>query len=194
MDEVSNNDYTLNLLIQQWKGVYQHLNYLIDKRMRNNCLLNNAKSIQSQRCKSFKQIRLRLRNVDESSFLWKYYLPVQSHGNIYSCPISNEIYQQLTQHAVGNTPYITEGRQYTISIKMVVNFINLFCDKALKSVCFLYIKAGWHLLFLQHDDPLSLSKGYTFGQTKLLLRLKPDWSGTKWADLETFLTYSSSYK
>ena len=46
-------------------------------------------------------------------------------------------------------------------MKMVVNFINLFNDKALKSVCFLYVKSG----FAQHDDPFFLSKGYTFAET-----------------------------
>ena len=51
-------------------------------------------------------------------------------------------------------------------MKMVVNFINLFNDKALKSVCFLYVKSGFAPTFPpQHDDPFFLSKGYTFAQT-----------------------------
>ena len=69
---------------------------------------------------------------------------MQPFENIYSYSISNEIYQQLTQHTVGHTPYKIEGKQCTyITMKMLVNFTNLFSDKTLKSVCFLYVKAGF---------------------------------------------------
>ena len=148
MDEVSNNNYTLNLVIQQWKCVYQHLNYLTDKRMCNNCLLNNTKSIQSQRCKSFKQIRLCLRNVDESISLWKYYLQVQSHGNIYSCSISKEIYQQLTQYAVGNTPYITEGNNTLSQSKWWLILLTFFVIKLWKVfVSFILNQVGTYFFY-----------------------------------------------
>ena len=75
---------------------------------------------------------LLLRNVDGSSSNWEYHLPVQPYLNIYSYSISDKIYQQLTQHNV----------YHTIIIKIVANFINLFNDKALKSVCFFHVKAG----------------------------------------------------
>ena len=86
---------------------------------------------------------LLLRNVDGSSSNWEYHLPVQPYLNIYSYSISDKTYQQLTQHTV----------YHTIIIKMVANFINLFNDKALKSVFFM-LKQVPYLLFPQHDDPL----------------------------------------
>lgn len=44
---------------------------------------------------------LYLRNDDGSSSVWEYMLPVQHFGNIYNCTISNNIYKQLTQKAIG---------------------------------------------------------------------------------------------
>ena len=55
---------------------------------------------------------LHLRNVDGSSSAWEYHLPVQSFGNIFGYAISNEIYQQSTQHTVGHKTYKIEGKQY----------------------------------------------------------------------------------
>ena len=56
---------------------------------------------------------LHLRNVGGSSSAWEYHLLMQPFGNIYSYSISNGIYQQLTQHTVGHTPYKIEGKRYT---------------------------------------------------------------------------------
>ena len=38
---------------------------------------------------------------------------MQPFGNIYSYSISDEIYEQLTQHTVGHPPYKREDKQYT---------------------------------------------------------------------------------
>ena len=45
-----NNSYILNLLIEQWKVVYQHLKDFIKKQMHNKYFLNNVGSIQSECC------------------------------------------------------------------------------------------------------------------------------------------------
>ena len=44
-----------------------------------------------------------------------------------------------------------------------------------------------HLIFPQHDDPFSLSKGYIFARTKWFLRLKPDQNDKNGADVKTAL-------
>ena len=54
-----------------------------------------------------------LRNVDGSSSAWEYHLAMESCENIYSYSISNEIYQQLTQHTVGHAPHKIKDKQYT---------------------------------------------------------------------------------
>ena len=56
---------------------------------------------------------LHFRNVNGSSSAWEYHIPMQPHWNICSYSISNEIYQQLTQHTVGHTPHQIESKQYT---------------------------------------------------------------------------------
>ena len=38
---------------------------------------------------------------------------MQHYGNTYSYSISNEIYQQFTQHIAGHSRYKIEGKQYT---------------------------------------------------------------------------------
>ena len=78
--------WTLNLLIQKWKNVNKHVNDFIEKQS------------------------LHLRNVDRSSSAWEYHLSMQPYGNIYSYSISNEVYQQLTQHTVGHTSYRIEDK------------------------------------------------------------------------------------
>ena len=65
--------------------------------------------------RSFKVISdgLHLKSVDGSTCFWEYYLPMQHYGNTYSYSISNEIYQQFTQHIAGHSRYKIEGKQYT---------------------------------------------------------------------------------
>ena len=89
---------------------------------------------------------LHLRNVDGSSSAWEYHLPMQPFGNINRYLISNEIYQRLTQHTVGLTRWKVNNT-LTITMKMVDNFINLFSDKTLKNVSFLYVKADFATTF-----------------------------------------------
>ena len=54
-----------------------------------------------------------IRDVNGNSSVWEYDLSMQLYGNTYSYSIPNEIYQQLSQHTVGYTPYKIEGKQYT---------------------------------------------------------------------------------
>ena len=157
-------NYTLNPLIQKWKIIYQQLNGFTEKQMHNNrCLLNNVRNIQFQGCKSFKFIHPEklcptgiwkisfinkcyfaifkiLRNVAGSSSVWEYHLPMQPYENNHSYSNSNEIYQKLTQHTVGDTPKVNHTR--TILMKIVVNFIDLFSGKT-----FLYVKTGFASTF-----------------------------------------------
>ena len=62
-----------------------------------------------------------------------------------------------------------------MTMKMVVNFINHFNDKSLKSVSSLYIKAG-------------------FARTKRFLGLKPDRNDANGAGVKICLTFRSAYK
>ena len=54
---------------------------------------------------------------------------------------------------------------------MMINFVNFFYDKTLKSVSLFMLKQVSHLLSPQHDDPFSLINGQTFVRTKWLLKL-----------------------
>ena len=119
-----NWNYTLNILMQKWKIVYQHLNGFIEKQRFNKYLLNNVTNFSPSGAKVL------------SSYIQKNSLLVGSEGSVLSINVisqswsnpwwsslkkmlmevvllGKEIYQRLTQHAVDHTPCKIEGKQYT---------------------------------------------------------------------------------
>ena len=102
----------LQLHIKPTNTKVKQVNGFIEKERLDKCLLNSVTNIQPQRRKIFNFIHpekispsgiwrnvipklqvirdgLHLRNVNGSSSVWEYHIPLQPLGNIYSYSISN---------------------------------------------------------------------------------------------------------
>ena len=83
-------------------------------------------------------------NVDGTNFVWEYLLLMQSFVNIYNFSTFDVICQLLTQHIVSRILYKNKvNNTFAITMKMMINFVNFFSDKTLKSVSLLYVKVSF---------------------------------------------------